>query len=92
VATTKRFIAKKGFTMDRVHEWAVVGAGPCGVVAVACLVDHLQRTKANTTGVVQTIVWLDPIFTGGDLPRYREAPVRSSLVGCSSAKIYIAMF
>lgn len=48
-------------------DWAVVGAGPAGILAVGKLLDY--GVAAND------IIWLDPEFSVGDLGRYwREVP------------------
>ena len=60
-----------GCTVDAViHEWAVVGAGACGIIAVASLLHHIGVSGSETGSVV----WIDPEFCGGDLPNYCEVP------------------
>lgn len=44
---------------NKTVEWAVIGAGPAGIAAVGKLIDHGVKPE--------TIVWIDPHFTVGDL-------------------------
>lgn len=74
-------------------DWAVVGAGPCGILAVALLVEDLklQERLAAAEGLIsetaahRKIVWIDPCFRVGNLPRWRDVQANSSVQAiCSS--------
>ena len=78
-------------------KWAVIGAGPCGIVAVALLVEDLMRREKEKeggrggfgSGEEKTnggdIAWIDQRFQVGDLARWREVPSNSSIQSvCSS--------
>lgn len=47
------------------HEWAVIGAGPAGLVVVATLLSRNPRT---------TVLWVDPVFSGGRLHLFPVVP------------------
>jgi len=52
-------------------EWAVVGAGPAGIVVVGLLLD---------LGIdPQQIAWIDPEFNVGRLSQYPEVPANSTM-------------
>lgn len=44
--------------MSKIHQWAVIGAGPAGIAAVGQLMDHGIQSD--------DILWLDPKFKVGD--------------------------
>lgn len=47
---------------QKLFQWAVVGAGPAGIAAVGKLIEQ---------GILaQEILWIDPLFTVGDLGQY----------------------
>ena len=55
--------------MEKVYQWAVMGAGPGGIAAVGELIDR---------GVeAQHILWIDPEFKVGDLGKYWQ-PIPSN--------------
>lgn len=48
--------------LNKMHQWAVVGAGPAGIMAVCQLLDDGVNEK--------DIVWIDSFFEVGDFGRY----------------------
>eukprot|EP00425_Heterocapsa_triquetra_P014068 CAMPEP_0195131938 /NCGR_PEP_ID=MMETSP0448-20130528/145992_1 /TAXON_ID=66468 /ORGANISM="Heterocapsa triquestra, Strain CCMP 448" /LENGTH=220 /DNA_ID=CAMNT_0040169919 /DNA_START=47 /DNA_END=706 /DNA_ORIENTATION=- len=79
--------------------WAVVGGGPCGIIAVALLVEQLkcEEEKAasargmgsngicNGSKAVRKVAWIDPWFRVGNLTSWRNVQANSSVQAiCSS--------
>lgn len=53
------------------YEWAVVGAGPAGIVVIGLLMD---------LGIdPQSIAWIDPEFSVGRLSAYNDVPANSTV-------------
>lgn len=66
---TQSMVQVKVHTAD--YEWAVIGAGPGGIVVVGLLMD---------LGIApQQIAWIDPDFSVGRLGQYTHVPANSTV-------------
>lgn len=61
----------KSFTTQTDTDWAVVGAGPAGIVVVSLLLD------LGISG--DRITWIDPEFNAGRISSYPEVPANSKM-------------
>ncbi|MCL5875855.1 MAG: FAD/NAD(P)-binding protein [Candidatus Dependentiae bacterium] len=50
------------YSTDKIYPWAVVGAGPAGIISVAVLLEHGVHE--------QDIIWIDPEFKVGRMGKY----------------------
>lgn len=77
------------------HTWLVVGAGPCGVMAAGCIVDHLRLAPASSCTTRRhehevrpraSLCWVDPAFEVGRLGRYTAVASNSGLAGTAASR------
>lgn len=72
--------------------WLVIGAGPCGIMAVGHLVDHERRQQQQQRDARQcqpSVGWIDPQWGVGRLARYGTVPSNSPLAATSESRTVV---